>query len=86
MNGEKVKSVAEFVRLVRDLRPMLRISPDAWRDAVQTMGEGAAAVSVAVDPAEIGIFIGSQTRCRFKAGAIVQSVNGSPVIRSAVVI
>jgi|JI10StandDraft_1071094.scaffolds.fasta_scaffold29644_3 replication initiation protein RepC len=83
VNGEKVKSVAEFVRLVRDLRPMLGISPDAWRDAVQTMGEGAAAVSVAVIlqrsefSSEVKHVAGS------KSGAIVQSVNGSPVIRSA---
>lgn len=82
-DGEKVKSVTEFVRLVGDLRPMLGISPDAWRDAVQTMGEGAAAIAVAVILQRSEYSSEVKQIAGAKPGAIVLSVNGSPAIRSA---
>ncbi len=83
VDGEKVKSVAEFVRLVGDLRPMLGISPDAWRDAVQTMGEGAASIAVAVILQRSEYSSEVKHVAGAKPGAIVMSVNGSPAIRSA---
>jgi replication initiation protein RepC len=82
-DGEKIRSVPEFVRLVGQLRPMLGISPDAWRAAVQTMGEGAAAVAVAVILQRSEYSSEAKHVPGSKPGAIVQSVNGSPVIRSA---
>jgi replication initiation protein RepC len=43
-----VKNWWQFIDAVRAIRPMLGISPDAWKAAVEAMGETDAAIAVAV--------------------------------------
>ena len=45
--GGSIRSWPEFLAGVRLLRPMLGISPDAWREAVAVLGEPDAAIAVA---------------------------------------
>ena len=80
-SGSKLDTWRAFVDVAASVRPMLGISPDAWRDAVATLGERQAAVAVA--------FI--LQRCEHSSQARRQSdpdgrdnvtVNGSPAIRS----
>jgi replication initiation protein RepC len=42
-----IRNRQEFIDCMRLVRPMLGVSPDAWRDAVDVMGEGQAAVAIA---------------------------------------
>jgi replication initiation protein RepC len=46
--GGSVRSWPQFIDAARTIRPMLGISPDAWKAAVETMGETGAAIAVAV--------------------------------------
>jgi replication initiation protein RepC len=81
--GDKIRNWQEFIAAARELRPMIGISPDAWRDAVDTMGEGNAAIAVAC------ILQRSEHSSEAKAvpgkepGSTVIAVNGSPAIYSA---
>ncbi len=43
-----VKTWRHFIDAARTIRPMLGISPDAWKAAVEAMGETGAAIAVAV--------------------------------------
>ena len=79
--GSGIASWRDFANLAASVRPMLGISPDAWRDAVETLGEKNAAVSVAFilqrceHSSEASRHIGPD-------GRAVVTVNGSPAIRS----
>jgi replication initiation protein RepC len=42
-----IQRYADFVAAAEAVRPMLGVSPDAWRAAVDTMGKGDAAIAVA---------------------------------------
>ena len=76
-----IRDWADFMAAARLVRPMLGISPDAWRQAVEALGERQAALAVA--------FI--LQRCEHSSeaerrvgenGAESFAVNGSPAIRS----
>ena len=80
-SGEGIASWRAFVDVAAAIRPMLGISPDAWRDAVQTLGAKNAAVAVA--------FILQRSEHSSEAqhltgpdGRTTVTVNGSPAIRS----
>ena len=70
-----------FIDAAAKVRPMLGISPDAWREAVETFGEREAAVAVAFilqrceHSSEAARHVGAD-------GRVSVSVNGSPAIRS----
>ncbi|MFM9974477.1 MAG: plasmid replication protein RepC [Beijerinckiaceae bacterium] len=82
-SGGSIRTWPEFLDSVRLLRPMLGISPDAWRDAIAVLGETEAAVVVAT------ILQRSEHTSEAKpvpgtaAGSTITSVNGSPAIKSA---
>ena len=82
-SGGSIRTWPEFLDSVRLLRPMLGISPDAWRDAIAVLGETEAAVVVAT------ILQRSEHSSEAKnvpgtvAGSTITSVNGSPAIKSA---
>ena len=71
-----------FISAVQVLRPMLGISPDAWRDAIAVMGEARAAMVVASilqrgeHSSEAEIIPGPTP------GSTIVSINGSPAIKS----
>ncbi len=79
----RVGSWSDFLAAARAVRPMLGVSPDAWREAVEAMGEPRAAIAVA------GILQRSEHSSEAaavpgaNAGATIVAVNGSPAIRSA---
>ena len=77
----KIDSWRTFLDVAANVRPMLGVSPDAWRDAVATLGEKQAATAIA--------FI--LQRCEHSSDAVRQTgadgreivtVHGSPAIRS----
>ena len=79
--GDGLSTWRGFANVAATVRPMLGISPDAWREAVETLGEREAAVAVA--------FI--LQRCEHSSearrhvgpdGRLGVTVNGSPAIRS----
>ena len=78
-----IKSWPAFIGAVELLRPMLGISPDAWREAVGVMGLHQAAIVVASilqrgeHSSEAVVSAGSTL------GSLVTTVNGSPAIKSA---
>lgn len=78
-SGFQIRTWSAFLETARLIRPMLGISPDAWRDAVEVMGEGEAAIAVAT------ILQRSEhsSEAAPVAGASGVAVNGSPAIRSA---
>jgi replication initiation protein RepC len=47
-SGGSVKTWPQFIDAARTIRPMLGISPDAWKAAIEAMGETGAAIAVAV--------------------------------------
>ena len=71
-----------FIGAVRVLRPMLGISPDAWHEAIQVMGEAQAAMVVASilqrgeHSSEAEVMPGPTP------GSTLVTVNGSPAIKS----
>ena len=80
-SGESLEDWRAFIALATTVRPMLGISPDAWREAVEALGERSAAVAVA--------FI--LQRCEHSSQAVRQAgpdgraaitVDGAPAIRS----
>jgi replication initiation protein RepC len=79
--GAGLATWRDFIAAAATVRPMLGISPDAWRDAVAALGERDAAVALA--------FI--LQRCEHSSeaqrhsgpdGKTTVTVNGSPAIRS----
>jgi replication initiation protein RepC len=77
----QLRSWGAFLAAAQLVRPMLGISPDAWREAVEGLGERSAAIAVA------GILQRSEhsseaVTAQSAGGAVVVTVNGSPAIRS----
>ena len=79
----KVRTWPQFVDGVRLLRPMLGISPDAWRSAIEVLGENAAAVVVASILQRSEHSSEARTMPGDAPGSTVVTVNGSPAIKSA---
>lgn len=75
-NGD-VKHWSAFRAAVLTIRPMLGISPDAWREAVEVLGEADALIAVAT------ILQRSEHSSEAKSTGQGIAVNGSPAIRSA---
>lgn len=77
-----IRTWPEFMASVRLLRPMLGISPDAWREAIAVLGEPDAAIVVATilqrseHSSEAARVPGDAP------GSWVIAVNGSPAIKS----
>lgn len=80
-SDDRIANWRAFVDVAATVRPMLGISPDAWREAIASLGERNAAVALA--------FI--LQRCEHSSeavrhvgpdGRINVTVNGSPAIRS----
>jgi replication initiation protein RepC len=80
--GGRIRSWPDFLAAAAVVRPMVGVSPDAWREARHALGEVEAHVAVATilqrsihsSEAETRVGEGGQTEVR---------VNGSPAIRSA---
>jgi replication initiation protein RepC len=81
--GGKVKTWSEFLAAAGAVRPMIGISPDAWREAQAVLGQVEAHVVVAsilqrsIYSSEAAIVPGAAE------GSTTVSVNGSPAIQSA---
>ncbi len=71
----------QFLAAARTIRPMLGISPDAWREAAGVMGEPAAAVAVAII-LQRSEHSSEAERRSGPEGRAMMSVNGSPAIAS----
>lgn len=80
-SGRRIEHWRDLIAVAAAVRPMLGVSPDAWREAVETMGEAGAATAIA--------FI--LQRCEHSSqaersvgsdGRAVVTVEGSPAIRS----
>ncbi|MDE8347513.1 MAG: plasmid replication protein RepC, partial [Acidocella sp.] len=71
-----------FISAVRVLRPMLGISPDAWRDAIGVMGEAHAAMVVASILQRGEHSSEARTEPGPTPGSTLITVNGSPAIKS----
>jgi replication initiation protein RepC len=77
--GAKVKGWSDFLAAVGTIRPMIGISPDAWREAQELLGRVEAHVVVAT------ILQRSihSSEAEPTPGSTVIAVNGSPAIQSA---
>ena len=77
-----IRSWPEFLASVRMLRPMLGISPHAWREAIAVLGEINAAIAVAAI-LQRSEHSSEATRVPGEApGPSAIAVNGSPAIKS----
>ena len=80
--SDAIKTWPEFLASVRLLRPMLGISPDAWRNAIAVLGEGDAAIAVATI-LQRSEHSSEAARVPGEApGSWAIAVNGSPAIKS----
>ncbi len=85
----RIRTWSDFVAAAAAVRPMLGISPDAWRDAQDALGKGEAHVAVAVI-LQRSIHSPEAESLPALAGAgsagdpdgARSTVNGSPAIRS----
>ena len=77
-----IRTWPDFIASVRLLRPMLGISPDAWRAAMAGLGEHEASVAVAAILQRSEHSSEAKTEPGAIAGSRTTSVNGSPAIRS----
>ena len=77
-----IRTWPDFIASVCLLRPMLGISPDAWREAIAVLGEHEASVVVATilqrSEHSSEAIAGPGT----VAGSTITSINGSPAIKS----
>ena len=78
----KIRTWPQFMTAARLLRPMLGISPDAWKDAISVMGEVDAAIVVATILQRSEHSSEARTLVSESSGAIGTVVNGSPAIKS----
>lgn len=81
--GGKVKSWPDFLDAVSLIRPMIGISPDAWRDAQEALGRVEAHVVVATILQRSIHSSEAETRPGPAPGSQAVVVNGSPAIQSA---
>jgi replication initiation protein RepC len=83
--GGRIRGWSDFVNAAALVRPMIGISPDAWREAQEALGPQAAPVAIAailqrsIHSSEATTMAGTTPDAA--AGAVL--VNGSPAIRSA---
>jgi replication initiation protein RepC len=83
--GGRIRGWSDFVSAAALVRPMIGISPDAWREAQEALGPQAAPVAIAailqrsIHSSEATTMAGVISDAA--AGAVL--VNGSPAIRSA---
>ncbi|MBL8589824.1 MAG: replication initiation protein RepC [Methylobacteriaceae bacterium] len=80
-SGEKLEDWRGFIALAATVRPMLGISPDAWREAVASLGERSTAVAIAFILQRCEHASGA-TRHVGQDGRITVTVDGAPAIRS----
>jgi replication initiation protein RepC len=83
--GGRIRGWSDFVNAAALVRPMIGVSPDAWREAQEALGPQAAPVAIAailqrsIHSSEVTTMAGTTPGAA--AGAVL--VNGSPAIRSA---
>ena len=77
-----IRTWPEFLASVRLLRPMLGISPDAWREAIAVLGEGDAAIAVATILQRSEHSSEAERVPGDAPGPWTITVNGSPAIKS----
>jgi replication initiation protein RepC len=80
-SGGKLDGWPAFLAVAASVRPMLGISPDAWRDAVATLGDKNAAVAIAFI-LQRGEHSSEATRTIAADGRASVTVRGAPAIRS----
>ncbi len=80
-DGGHVGSWRAFIAAAATIRPMIGISPDAWRSARDTLGEDAAHVAVAAI-LQRSIHSSEALVVRSEEGRERVTVNGSPAIQS----
>jgi replication initiation protein RepC len=80
--GGKIANWPTFIRTAAELRPMLGISLDAWKSAVDALGEQKAAVAVAFILQRCEHSSEAQKQVSQADGKVTISINGSPAIRS----
>ena len=80
--GGSIRTWPDFLASVRLLRPMLGISPDAFRDAVEVLGESDAAIVVASILQRSEHSSGAARSPGESPGSWAIAVNGSPAITS----
>jgi replication initiation protein RepC len=78
-----VKTWSDFMAAAGVIRPMIGISPDAWREAQQALGKAEAHVVVAIILQRSIHSSEAQTRSGSTPGSTAVTVNGSPAILSA---
>jgi replication initiation protein RepC len=79
----QVRNWSDFLAAARAVRPMIGISPDAWRDAVEAMGETGGAIAVAAILQRGEYSSEAVASPGPHPGDTIVTVNGSPAIRSA---
>jgi replication initiation protein RepC len=82
-SGGRIRSWIEFQAAAAAVRPMIGISPDAWREAQEALGPIEAHVAVAVILQRSIHSSEAETSAGEGAGPPRITVNGSPAIRSA---
>lgn len=82
-SGGKVKTWSEFLAAAGAVRPMIGISPDAWREAQDVLGKVEAHVVVATILQRSIHSSEAETVPGPAPGSTVVVVNGSPAIQSA---
>jgi replication initiation protein RepC len=80
-HGGKVRTWSDFLEAARAVRPMVGISPDAWTQAREVLGDIEAHVVVATI-LQRSIY-SSEAETGPEPGSMNVTVNGSPAIRSA---
>ncbi len=82
-DGGRVRSWPEFLATLRQIRPMLGISPSAWDDARDALGEVDAHIVLATILQRSEHSSQAQSVPGEKPGTTASTVNGSPAIKSA---
>jgi replication initiation protein RepC len=81
--GGRVRTWPQFLETMRTIRPMLGISPSAWAEAVETLGEIDAHVVLATILQRSEHSSEARVAPGDGPGGFVSTVNGSPAIKSA---
>lgn len=78
----RVRDWGDLRHAARAVRPMLGISPQAWQEAVEVLGEGQACLAIAAILQRCEHSSEAKHVPGAKPGSIAVTVNGSPAIRS----
>lgn len=81
-SGGGLRDWRSFVEVAAQVRPMLGVSPDAWNDAVATLGERNAAVAIAFILQRCEHSSEAKTAIPRPDGRAILTIHGAPVIRS----